>query len=647
MKYVLEILEGDRAGETFPLGERKLSIGRKADNAVVLRDEKVSGQHAEIVFEDGRFVLRDLRSRNGTLLDGRRIQEVALNAFDVFQIGRTIVRFREEGAAPSSGDLLMHRVDQARLAQSGRRRGVLGLAALVAILAAAGGAWYFLQGSGTDGGRASRTRRIPEVPGNKLARAAASCEEDGAAEWLLRASGLGFAFGGPALTGQAALEARREAGAPAEGSDHALARLARPQSALAGEPLELTAWMQTAGSATGAVRLRFSSSTDEREVIRIGTAPAGHATYAQIRCEAAVPPGMDQVDVELVALLPGDDDAVVFDDLALARGGSGTTIDMTRDARHLIGAAGEFLIRSAREPVLLGLRPLVAGTPLEPLARERIVAASDAGVRAAVEEREDGFGVSLAGGDAGVALIFPAESAAGGVLTLAESGRFVVQAGDFALDNQRELVLGEGATRLTVRLPAPGTMRGARVADELRVEFPGATAFDLIVRHPAQAERARSALREAEARIHGGQPGAALTQLRTILEEVPYDSDATREARRLRAELLGQLGKRLEELQGALAKARFFKIRGSYERLRAEIDAVVAAWGQDNLPEPGAVEAMRSAVSSELAALLAEERLAQRERLRGVIEVFEQSGNTELAELVRGYVQRHLEDGGK
>jgi hypothetical protein len=646
MKYVLEILEGDRVGETFPLGEHKVSIGRKAENEVVLRDEKVSGQHAEIVLEDGRFVLRDLSSRNGTLLDGRRIQEVALNAFDVFQIGRTIVRFREEGATAPAGDLLVHRVDQARLAQSGKRRGVLGLVALIVVLAGGGGAWYFLQGAGTEGSRSSRARRIPDVPGNKLARAAASCEDEGAAEWTLRAAGVGFEFGGPAHTGPAALEARRDGGVPAgDGSDFALARLAKPQSALSGEALVLSGWISTSGGAAGALRLRFSSSTEEGEVIRVGTVPAEHADYTEVRCEAAVPPGMDQVDVELLALLPGEGSAVAIDDLALVRGGSGVAIDATREARHLSGTAGDFMIRSAREPVLLGLRPLVVGARLEPLARAGVLALSDAGMRASVAETEDGFGVTLGAGGEGVALIFPQESAAGGVLTLADGGRFVPQSGDFALQNQREILLGEGTMRLTVRLPAPAPMRATTAGGEFRVELTGVAAFDLLVRHPAQTERARTALRAAEAHIHAGESGAALAQLRTILEEVPYDGDTTREARRLRAELLGQLGKRLEELQTALTKARFFRVRGNYEQLRADIDAVVAAYGRDNLPEPQAVDAMRAAVAEELKALLTEERSAQRERLREVIAVFEETGNKELAALVKDYIERHLGDG--
>src|SRR5580765_2074065 len=95
-QFVLEILDGDRAGEVVSLGAA-LRIGRKPANDLVLADEKTSGVHAEIVPEGDRFVLRDLGSTNGTFLDGRRITEVVLSPGDAFMIGRVHLRFRADG----------------------------------------------------------------------------------------------------------------------------------------------------------------------------------------------------------------------------------------------------------------------------------------------------------------------------------------------------------------------------------------------------------------------------------------------------------------------------------------------------------------------------------------------------------------------
>jgi pSer/pThr/pTyr-binding forkhead associated (FHA) protein len=73
-QFVLEILDGDRAGDVLSLPEGTIRIGRKPGNDLVLADEKTSGVHAEIVFDGGRYVLRDLGSTNGTFLNGDRLE---------------------------------------------------------------------------------------------------------------------------------------------------------------------------------------------------------------------------------------------------------------------------------------------------------------------------------------------------------------------------------------------------------------------------------------------------------------------------------------------------------------------------------------------------------------------------------------------
>ena len=86
-EFVLEILDGDRVGEIFELASEPLTFGRRQGNDIVLKDEKCSGRHAQVVLEDGSWVLRDLDSTNGTLMDGRKIDEVGLTANDIFQTG--------------------------------------------------------------------------------------------------------------------------------------------------------------------------------------------------------------------------------------------------------------------------------------------------------------------------------------------------------------------------------------------------------------------------------------------------------------------------------------------------------------------------------------------------------------------------------
>jgi transcriptional regulator with GAF, ATPase, and Fis domain len=65
---LLEVTQGLAAGRTFELGGDVVTIGRAPVNDVVLEDLHVSGEHAKLVSADGRFLLYDLRSTNGTSL---------------------------------------------------------------------------------------------------------------------------------------------------------------------------------------------------------------------------------------------------------------------------------------------------------------------------------------------------------------------------------------------------------------------------------------------------------------------------------------------------------------------------------------------------------------------------------------------------
>jgi hypothetical protein len=69
-----------------------LGIGREADNAIVIADDTyLSGHHARVSSGEGRVVVDDLSSRNGTYLNGTRISEPrTVKVGDRIQIGYTV-----------------------------------------------------------------------------------------------------------------------------------------------------------------------------------------------------------------------------------------------------------------------------------------------------------------------------------------------------------------------------------------------------------------------------------------------------------------------------------------------------------------------------------------------------------------------------
>jgi hypothetical protein len=85
-----------------------IRIGRGYDNDVILDDDYAAAAHA-IVEQDGAgaLLLRDLGSRNGIVVGGRRRQEAVLAADTVVRIGHTALRVRAAGF-PVAQELVDH-----------------------------------------------------------------------------------------------------------------------------------------------------------------------------------------------------------------------------------------------------------------------------------------------------------------------------------------------------------------------------------------------------------------------------------------------------------------------------------------------------------------------------------------------------------
>lgn len=74
------------------VGQGEVSIGRSPDNGIVIDNPAVSHYHARVFNEEGRLMLEDFGSLNGTFVNGQRIKMVGLKPGDSVMIGKhTIV----------------------------------------------------------------------------------------------------------------------------------------------------------------------------------------------------------------------------------------------------------------------------------------------------------------------------------------------------------------------------------------------------------------------------------------------------------------------------------------------------------------------------------------------------------------------------
>src|SRR5258708_19473095 len=80
------------------------TIGRHPDNTIQILDRIISKEHAQIQrAADGRYLLRDLRSLNGTFLRGERVTDHYLGDGDEFTMGSTRIVFVDK---PKTDDAL-------------------------------------------------------------------------------------------------------------------------------------------------------------------------------------------------------------------------------------------------------------------------------------------------------------------------------------------------------------------------------------------------------------------------------------------------------------------------------------------------------------------------------------------------------------
>lgn len=95
--------DGDERSQIF--GKSEITVGRVPGNDLLLPKGNVSKRHARFIHRDGRFIVTDLRSTNGTYVNGHRIaQPTMVREGDLIHIGDFVLRLRkaEEETAVAS-----------------------------------------------------------------------------------------------------------------------------------------------------------------------------------------------------------------------------------------------------------------------------------------------------------------------------------------------------------------------------------------------------------------------------------------------------------------------------------------------------------------------------------------------------------------
>lgn len=97
-KWVLKFISGKYQGSEFPLKESEdYTVGRSQDSSLVLVEDMVSRNHARLYVQDNLPYLEDLKSTNGSFVNGERVSHVQLKEGDRILFGTSIIKLVRAG----------------------------------------------------------------------------------------------------------------------------------------------------------------------------------------------------------------------------------------------------------------------------------------------------------------------------------------------------------------------------------------------------------------------------------------------------------------------------------------------------------------------------------------------------------------------
>jgi len=79
--------------QIIPLTKPVITLGRQLENDIVFHEDFLSRFHAEIVYENEKYVLYDKDSTSGTFVNGKKIDRCVLNSGDLISLANIYIMF--------------------------------------------------------------------------------------------------------------------------------------------------------------------------------------------------------------------------------------------------------------------------------------------------------------------------------------------------------------------------------------------------------------------------------------------------------------------------------------------------------------------------------------------------------------------------
>ena len=95
--HALDLVQGERAPQTFLLDRPELLLGSGADAELRVESAQVAARHARFTRKDGEYCCEDLEGEGELFLNGLRVHAAVLRDGDVLQMANLVFIYRERG----------------------------------------------------------------------------------------------------------------------------------------------------------------------------------------------------------------------------------------------------------------------------------------------------------------------------------------------------------------------------------------------------------------------------------------------------------------------------------------------------------------------------------------------------------------------
>ncbi|MDP6503894.1 MAG: FHA domain-containing protein, partial [Planctomycetota bacterium] len=100
-RFRLTMLSESQSFLEHHFDDETITIGRRSDRVITIKDEAASGNHAKLIPDGDGYRLVDEDSRNGTFVKGKKVKDYDLGSGDVIRIGKTELKFVDLNNPPS------------------------------------------------------------------------------------------------------------------------------------------------------------------------------------------------------------------------------------------------------------------------------------------------------------------------------------------------------------------------------------------------------------------------------------------------------------------------------------------------------------------------------------------------------------------